>query len=942
MRPVRLDLEGFTSFRGKTVLDFARLDLFAITGPTGAGKSSLIDAMLYALYGRTPRIGERSAAELISQGAPRLTVGLEFLVGGRKYRVVRTLPRGGHAQLSLERDAGTDQWEILAGKAAGAKEKVAEILGLDFDGFTKSVVLPQGQFDRFLRGKPDERREILKELLSLDVYSEMMQRANQISTAAAAECGAHQQVLDSSYAGATEENKAAAELDLDRLGRETIAVTSARDRVTELLPLAGELRHERQARDLAAQEEEAARTALAAAAESSRLAQEEILKRTEALDAIEKALAQAGYDEKLHHELLSLEPLARQREEARQALPYRCRELAQGTLRQTTLERNESQSTQQWRQATATFTAATSRLEAAAKQDEAARRKYGSPDAVRQLASNFDEARKKHLRQKEELELRLDGLRGESDAARKAVTQLRRKLKAAEAAQAAALQALDHLKHLHAAADLRRHLRKGAACPVCAQIVGRLPKADRLAALEAAEAELARKQQDRDRTTKDLAQQEERVDAAPAQIAAIEDHLKQNNDALAAGRDKARRILGRDGGAEAGSLLHALADRIAALEADHAQARQEAARAQTAESTARDDAQKQSHALELCRRELAQTERDIQETRTRLEQWEEQLGAWGDLRVIQEQLAAMKESRRRRDDCLRRKESEEPLRQAAQVRRASAEAEATAHRGRIETLGARISRAHDRILVLGQELAASPADIPEIAGADEVARLERRRSQIEAHASDLRRDTALAAERILALARQIEEADAKRAQIEALRARAAVFKDLASALRADQFLRFLLEEALRRLADGGTTHLLTLSSGRYSFSSRDDEFFVIDHWNADDTRSVNTLSGGESFLASLALALALADSLSELASQSPSQRPSLRLETLILDEGFSTLDAEALDVVLQGIEALASQDRMVGVISHVPELAERFPNRIRVHKGVGGSSIEVL
>ena len=69
MRPISLEIEGFTSFRERVAIDFSILDLFAITGPTGAGKSSIIDAMTYALYGCTPRIGEKQVSELISQGS---------------------------------------------------------------------------------------------------------------------------------------------------------------------------------------------------------------------------------------------------------------------------------------------------------------------------------------------------------------------------------------------------------------------------------------------------------------------------------------------------------------------------------------------------------------------------------------------------------------------------------------------------------------------------------------------------------------------------------------------------------------------------------------------------------------------------------------------------------------------------------------------------------
>jgi len=130
---------------------------------------------------------------------------------------------------------------------------------------------------------------------------------------------------------------------------------------------------------------------------------------------------------------------------------------------------------------------------------------------------------------------------------------------------------------------------------------------------------------------------------------------------------------------------------------------------------------------------------------------------------------------------------------------------------------------------------------------------------------------------------------------------------------------------------------MTLSQGRYSFHTEGNEFQVVDHWNADDRRSVRTLSGGESFLASLALALALSSSVSQFADGGGS----FKLDALFLDEGFSTLDSETLNVAVEAIQALQQGDRMIAVISHVVDLAERLPTRIQVLKGVSGSELRM-
>jgi exonuclease SbcC len=180
---------------------------------------------------------------------------------------------------------------------------------------------------------------------------------------------------------------------------------------------------------------------------------------------------------------------------------------------------------------------------------------------------------------------------------------------------------------------------------------------------------------------------------------------------------------------------------------------------------------------------------------------------------------------------------------------------------------------------------------------------------------------------------QREQAGAIRATVTALRADQAVATELGRLLRSDQFVDWLIVEALASLVDGASTLLHALSNGAYSLRLGDDgEFMVVDHANADETRSVRTLSGGETFQTSLALALALSDQLSSLAADGAP-----KLEAIFLDEGFGSLDVESLDTVASTIEALGTSGRMVGIVTHVRELAERVPVRFEVTK-VGRSS----
>ncbi|MGH2527905.1 MAG: SbcC/MukB-like Walker B domain-containing protein, partial [Actinomycetota bacterium] len=169
------------------------------------------------------------------------------------------------------------------------------------------------------------------------------------------------------------------------------------------------------------------------------------------------------------------------------------------------------------------------------------------------------------------------------------------------------------------------------------------------------------------------------------------------------------------------------------------------------------------------------------------------------------------------------------------------------------------------------------------------------------------------------------------------RGRAATFDALSRELRADRIVAFLQIEALQILAAGGSRHLSTLSGGRYGLAFDEDEFFVIDTWNGDERRRARTLSGGETFLASLGLALALSEHVRSL-----SVADRARLDSLFLDEGFGTLDPETLEVVVDAIEQLGGDGRIVGVITHVQELAIRLPARIEVEKSPRGSRLQVL
>lgn len=798
MRPLHLTLDGFTSFRAPVEIDFSSLDLFAITGPTGAGKSSLIDALTFALYGQVPRVG-REYKQLMSHGAERLSVRLDFRMGDETYRIARTLKSSGAPQSRLERvsKAGTHP---VADRVKDIESEVGRILGLDYDGFTRSVVLPQGQFDAFLKGKPEERRKILVTLLGLDVYERMHAIVNRKASEARTEAQfLVQQLASGDYRDATPDGLAAHQRSLAEAEAAAARVEEEESAVDAALRTAGKLRE--------------ARTALQA------------LERQHAAESRRRADAESG--------LQRARADGARLDERRSRLDTSARAAAVDPRREAVLAEAGS-----WAEDLARIAREIAGLEGerAASARDAERRQRERASAEERLAAAAD-----------------------------AQT-------AAEAEYDEARAAFDECRRTWAAHELRAHLAPGDACPVCEQAVAKQPSRRKAPALEEARVrteraagavESARSALERERLRRESLEGDER--AAIVRLAGIDARLE-------ASRSARRR--------RAESLEAAGFPPLAIAEP------------------------------ETLRRRIAEDARAAAAAREALERIEAERRAMAD----------------------------------EQARVAAAVASATAQ---IDTANARLldiekDRAPlaDTIEQVRRALAAEAADrgwsLGDGRGRDEQTALESVQSAVRARS----RESRAAAERLRARTEALERAIARAAEIaarrQALESQSSLATALAQHLRADQFLAFVQEEALLRLAEDGARHLRALSQGRYSLHSDDQEFCVTDHWHADRKRSVRTLSGGETFLASLALALALAESLASLSSEG---RANDALESLFLDEGFGTLDPETLDVVVQAIEALQGGQRLVGVVTHISELAERLPARVEVGRSAAGATL---
>ena len=855
MRPVSLQLKGFTAFRDEQTIDFADLDLFAIWGPTGSGKSSILDAITYALFGKIARIEgiqEETNTSLISQGQPRMAVSFEFKVGDENFKVSRDTRRQGATTVRLEVLEG-DEWHSHGEGADSVRQvnkRIPEIIGLNYDAFTRSVILPQGKFAELLVGDGTKRRKILTELLGLELFAEMAGFANQIARDARTAADVSDQTLERDYGDVTAEALRAARERAKHMAQRAVAAESAHGAIGVLRERAVKLGTQR--------------TAL----ERCHIAATEMANDFDrhARDLIDQVAAVADSQARLDDAAVALEK-------------------ARGTLDAAETELKESED------------------------------KWGSRDAIVTLRARLSALETAQLEKDDALALREEAAEGVADAATEleaakvAVRDTGLKLKEASDSyeKASAVHAEAHRRDLVGAIVVG--LEPGAPCPVCERVLETIPESDAaalaevIAAMEAAHAEARRAEAESARAKAALAAAQKNVEGAQT-------NLKRASKSLAA-----RTI-------SVANLEKEVAEFFSGeLPLDPSGVLDERLRRLDKLAHACDEARTVVAAAELvaqrCERAADEPHEKVARIRAALEsagvrRLIEDIEATAVLLTLPEVVRSWPDSP---DDLV------------ATARRAASD---------LAALRDRLSEHHGQLRAENDGLVAQArATIPsglEIHGAN----LEDLERSAQAELQRTNKEAATAEHE----AGRIDEALGKRreleAEITARREEHSLYKALGNELRSDRIVDYLQAEALSALAAAGSDQLHSLSGGRYRMSYEDDRFFVVDAWNGEEHRSVRTLSGGETFLASLALALALADQVQLLAVAERN-----RLESLFLDEGFGTLDAETLETVVSAIEQLGGDDRLVGVITHVTELAERLPVRVHVEKSPRGSRISL-
>lgn len=809
MRPERLEMRGLASFRDATTLDFDGADLFVLAGPTGAGKSSVIDAIVFALYGSVPRYDDRRlVAPVITQGQLEARVRLTFSVEGRRYaatRVVRRTRTGATTkEARLEQLTATDDGdhaEVLAGTADELTSQVEQLLGLTFDHFTKTVVLPQGDFQEFLHAKPKDRQDLLVELLDLDVYRRVAQAARRRAEAADARVVALLDRLDTELAGATEEAVAEAARAVERLERAQRLVDEATPELARLEEAGRERRRE-------------------ATGAGERLSTLRTLQPPDGVAAVADRIDAA--DRSVTEAARALEEATAAREGAEEAA---------GALPDAAVVRS-----------------------------------------VLELETEAAELRRR----------RADAVGGHERAvtARQAATD---RLEEATRALEEATAAVRDVERRHLAHALAVDLEVGGECPVCRTTVTELPPVSADEDVERARAAQAAADAARREAEAALRATERTATQAESSLEGLTTQLERLDTRLASAR------------AELPEPQVATAE-IERLGVRLEEVSREAAAAVRAERDAR-------LALEAARRERTELDRTVE-------------AAWEEVDRARMAVASLDPPTVDRDDLAGawstlvawREELEPRLVEAAEGAEAAIGEAVAAYRKRLGEL-------RDAVAELGVEDARA-----------ELGQLDRAVSAALASASGT----------LERLRGDVEAATRARREVDEAKREREVARSLGQHLNARNFEQWLLNRALKRLVVGASAILRDLSDGRYSLDvAEDGAFLVVDHLSADERRPAKTLSGGETFLASLSLALALAEHVAELAAEG-----SARLEALFLDEGFGTLDAETLDTVAAAIEELGARGRMVGIITHVRDLAERIPVRFEVRRTASSSTVE--
>ncbi|MFE5593707.1 AAA family ATPase [Streptomyces sp. NPDC056549] len=1005
MRLHRLEITAFGPFGTTQKVDFDALSaagLFLLHGPTGAGKTSVLDAVCFALYGSVPGVRQNPGTSLRSDHAPVGTyteVLLELTVGDRRLEITRRpaqqrpKKRGGgftteKAQTWLRQyDPATGAWAGLSRSHQEIGEEITQLVGMSREQFCQVVLLPQGDFARFLRADAEARGKLLGRLFDTRRFAAVEDRLAELRRTA------QQEVEDGDARLLTLAHRmtqAAGGLPAARTpveGRpgdpglaESVLTWAAvaRTEAREALDIAGVRL------DAAEGGQAAARAALDAendlAARQARHA--DALRRRERLteQTPERDRLQAALDRSLKADRVAPALGLRRDAEREHSAAHTARDRARAQLPPELADAGaEHLSTLEHRlreELGGLDAARRAEHRAAVVAEEhavLAREARADEDALRDAADWLAgwEPRRAALTERVEAArdaaARAEHLAGRLEPARRRLAAARRRDSLAEDARLSETRLAEARERRNGAheswldvksrrlegiaAELAVTLTPGAPCQVCGSTAHPAPArttADHVdrATEDAAYAAYTRAEETRTAAERELAVTRESWSAARAEVLTGPESAESDTEPtvreLAAEAEELARLH-----AEAHALAgqtHSARETLARAEREHEEraGAQRAAERRVAARTSRREALERERAAldeELARGRGAFA--TVAEHATLLERRIALLvDAAGTVRTAELAAQRLKEADDRLADAAYRAGFTTPAEAAGAL---LGEGERRSLQQRVDAWQAEAAAVADRLAEPGSAEAAGlpPADPAAARGAHTVAE----RTLREA-------DSALAAarERTAGLAGLSRQAVTEVRRLGPLREeydRVARLAALTAGTSAENERRMRLESyvlaaRLEQVAAAASARLQRMSSGRYTLVHSDARsggkrsglgLHVVDAWTGNE-RDTATLSGGETFFASLALALGLADVVTDEAG-------GVRLDTLFIDEGFGSLDEQTLDEVLDVLDSLRERDRSVGIVSHVGDLRRRIPAQLEVVKARQGSAVRL-
>ncbi len=1029
MRPLGISIEGLRSFRAEVKIDFGHRTQIAVIGDTGAGKSSILEAMTYALYGQTSVSG-RSKQELMNDTSDTMRVVLRFRVAGQEWEVTRVDRRAGagglrpaQAQLVCFGPGGETLEKVE--QVRQVNDRVEALIGLDSDAFLRTVVLPQGRFARLLvEDKPRDRTEILRQVWrthDLEAAGEVVgRRLQEVRTLGARlQDGVArwpddpQQHLDqlaelsgeaTRHAQALAKLRERAEYACDTLRQSDAVIAAAQHVDATVAP--------------EAMDKLAAR--LAPVAEARRRIDAEQAELESRHTNLKRDLHSIPTDDGPDHQEVA-QALA-----ALSALPEQARRAVESA---TTLRALISDEAAAGRNADSSLLA----LEAA--NDRLARhsvREGPLGDAVKSARDRVTGVEFLYERCDEMLN-RLLSTRGERARRREEIADMVARLATAatdedrakdEAGRAEA--ALAAAQRGNAAAAAAHGLHTGDECPICRRD---LPEGwaappdqgldDARQALEAARSRV----RDLRGTTAGLKAREETARQTMADIErTVEEHGSETSAALerlqrAAGLEEPVSRADNEPLPDREQILAPVQRRLRDAEARLDEHGKEAASLIDAQRRALIDENSARQSLKHTRGQIRTTRDAVQSAVDGLNRNLQSIPSLFrprlvlpsdpvdletvDTTSVDRALYAVRE----REAILRQREQERDrlrtgiedartaLKQVGETRRTEVEAPLQTI---VRAVGDQRSALADAVRSLssesGSDGSGSPLSDIAIPAAlyypvetdalrDGIDRLRDAMTEALKLAGGLRRDAIAAADEARTEARRIAGQldlsadatdldtlvqrtaaladDARYVARDAQRAREAfaavlddvlelrntadevaalelALGDLDAALKPGAFLKWLTLRRSRDLLVYASRMLEEMTGGRYAFADpgghEDQEWLVVDN-DSGEARSPASLSGGEQFIGSLALALGMVEMMA---------RSGGRLESLFLDEGFGSLDRSNLDSAIEALSAVSGKGRMVGVISHVAAVAEQIDDVLAVTRTVSGSQVTWL